>query len=89
VDLSLSVERLPADPFVEHSLRETIAGSLRLLERRVPGALKLKDLGAMYQADPVWATMSGCWSHQRVSAPVHSRARRSSYTLCQNPIVLQ
>ncbi len=33
---------------------------------------------------PVWATMSDCRSHHRANASVHSRARRSSYTLRQN-----
>ena len=51
VDLSLSVEGLPADPFVEHSLDEALARSPRLLEGGVPSALQLHDLGAMHEAD--------------------------------------
>jgi hypothetical protein len=48
VHLSLPVVGLPANPFVEHPLREALTGAPRLLERCVPGALQLHDLGSVH-----------------------------------------
>jgi hypothetical protein len=48
-DLRLLVEGL-ARPELVHVLFETLASSLRLVERVLPGTLDLHDLGAMHQA---------------------------------------
>jgi hypothetical protein len=51
VNLSLPVEGLPANAFVEDSLGKALACPPRLLQSRIPGALQLHDLGAMHEAD--------------------------------------
>ena len=47
---------------------EALAGAPRLLQRHLPVARQLQDLGPVDQADAGWATISGCWPHQPASA---------------------
>ena len=87
VDLALAIDRVAGR---DRDRAEALAGAPRLLERHLPVARQLQDLGAVDQADAGVGDHLGLAARTTRRAPsVHSRARRSSSASWQNAIVLQ
>ena len=77
VDLALAVAGISRVGPACGAAGQPFVGATGLLERR-PTRPSSRISARCTRQTPVCATMSGCSSHQRVRASVHSRARRSS-----------